>query len=313
MSDYLFYVNQDRSPADRYLMERNPGEGYAFEGIEYWQRYMGILSNILSDEITEEELEVIRIDITRELLEIDNITDYNVYNDPLNSLYSRSPGELILTLLLRLLQKHRGNVPYNPCLRLFISHRKDDKDYALRMAYIARQCGFAFWVDVLDPDLRNASGKNLDHLYVACKIEMALLNCTHVIACMTPHTRGGMWVPYEYGRVRKFPGISINTCAWLHPDIKNDPIPEYMRLGYMALEENHIQLWLDREYSISNKTQCRPENYIFNELENTKSLPVNTSEELSAENLKKHIDIVLRRDIKPLKRIKLKNQPPADG
>lgn len=136
---------------------------------------------------------------------------------------------------------------------------------------------------------------------------MALLNCTHVIACMTPDTRGGMWVPYEYGRIRKFPGLSINTCTWLHPDIKNDPIPEFMCLGIRAFEETYIQQWLGREYAIWNKANCKLQKHNFQELENTKPLPIETSEELNKRELENsNPNMELRSVMKILKRLERK-------
>ena len=114
-----------------------------------------------------------------------------------------------------------GTMPvksYCPYHRLFVSHRQIDKDYGLRMANLANNSGFEFWLDVLDPTL--AAIPALAHLppkqvalLTACVIEMGLINSTHVLAVMTQHTKGGEWVPYEYGRVRR----AGNTGCWQHP------------------------------------------------------------------------------------------------
>lgn len=90
MSDYLFYLNQDRTPVERYFMEGNPGEGYAFEGIEYWNRHMSTLLDVLSEKVTKERLNEVKTNLINSLLQLDNITDYNVYDDPLSLLSGRS-------------------------------------------------------------------------------------------------------------------------------------------------------------------------------------------------------------------------------
>src|SRR5882672_2540578 len=93
------------------------------------------------------------------------------------------------------------------CPRLFISHRQADEPYALAIAHLAQRHGFYFWLDILDPTLAVA-GAQTDPRTIAIIIEMALLNCSHVIAVMTPNTKGSTWVPYEYGRVKKLAPVS---------------------------------------------------------------------------------------------------------
>ena len=149
--------------------------------------------------------------IISELIEVSSNNNLNIYD--LDSLMpeNRTTEELIAILLLTRLRKFYDPLPKNNCPRLFVSHRKADKDCALRIAEIAAQNGFAYWVDVLDPDLQALSKStiagSLIPLVTACIIEMALINCTHVIACMTPHSRGTLWIPYEYGRITELPGL----------------------------------------------------------------------------------------------------------
>ena len=77
--------------------------------------------------------------------------------------------------------------------RLFVSHRKDDETRARDVATLAQAEGFQVWLDVLDSGLqstaRASTGTPADALAVALIIEMALLNCTHVIALITPARR----------------------------------------------------------------------------------------------------------------------------
>ena len=126
-----------------------------------------------------------------------------------------------------------------PCL--FISHRQSDKQEALRVAYIATALGYDIFLDILDPYLQQASNPYL----IANRIELALLNSTHVIAMITPNTRGSMWVPYEYGRVKDHKPISSSAGCWIHPQVQQ--IAEYLHLGEVNHTENEIEQWLQDE------------------------------------------------------------------
>jgi hypothetical protein len=138
-----------------------------------------------------------------------------------------------------------------PRHRLFVSHRHIDKDYGLRVANLANDNGFEFWLDVLDPAL--AAIPALTHLppkqialFTACIIEMGLINSTHVLAVMTENTKGGDWVPYEYGRVRRVG----NTGCWKNP-CHNFNLPDYMELGEITKSEVEITKWLKKFPSCS--------------------------------------------------------------
>jgi hypothetical protein len=75
-------------------------------------------------------------------------------------------------------------------------------------------------LDILDPKLKNMKQLNLspqdEAIAIASIIEMGLLNCLHVVATMTPQTRGSLWIPYEYGRVKDVPPVSIQAPSWSH-------------------------------------------------------------------------------------------------
>jgi hypothetical protein len=157
--------------------------------------------------------------------------------------------------LAALRQAARWGAPPLACPRVFISHRRDDRDDALAMARLAAQSGFQFWLDVLDPTLQGAA---LPSIAIAAVIEMALLNCTHVVAIMTLNTHGGMWVPYEYGRV-KLPALtSPQAATWLHPDFATAAaagtvtLPEYLLLGDRLSTRMDVRYWFDREMGAWN-------------------------------------------------------------
>ncbi|WP_235299666.1 toll/interleukin-1 receptor domain-containing protein [Portibacter marinus] len=110
--------------------------------------------------------------------------------------------------------------------RVFISHRQADEQIARRVATMLRIAGIYYWLDVLDPQLQNT---NITSIQTANIIEIALLNCTHVVAIMTDNSFGSTWIPYEYGRVKDKRLIIKNAIAYKYNLTR--PLPEYMELG----------------------------------------------------------------------------------
>jgi len=141
-----------------------------------------------------------------------------------------------------------------PCPRLFISHRKVDEKLALRIGKLALQEGFEIWIDVLDRNLQGLkssqrrAGNYLAPLAIAGIIEVALLNCTHLIATVTYNTAGSFWVPYEFGRVKDRLVSSRQASSWIDPST-NTPfaVGEYLHLCPIHGSENDIELWLRAE------------------------------------------------------------------
>jgi len=119
----------------------------------------------------------------------------------------------------RQLMEERRQMPVKPPKpRVFVSHRRADVKPAERIAYLACQEGFEFWLDVLDPQLATANASvAASAAAIASVIEMGLLNSTHVIAVMTPNTHGSQWVPYEYGRVKEPVPVSLKAASWVSP------------------------------------------------------------------------------------------------
>lgn len=165
----------------------------------------------------------------------------------------------VIADLAGLRQQNRWGRPPLLCPRVFISHRKDDRAEALAMAKIAAEEGFQFWLDILDPTLQMVTPPtsvpvaNWLSLVIAAVIEMALLNSTHVVAIMTVNTHGGMWIPYEYGRVKEPAVHSPQAAAWLHPTFAkafpegNRTLPEYMLLGEVTRRTAEVRRWLADE------------------------------------------------------------------
>ncbi len=137
-----------------------------------------------------------------------------------------------------------------PCPRVFISHRRADTKRALRVAWLAVEEGFEFWLDVLDPHLRIVltEPENQQPILIATIIEMALINSTHVMAVITEQTWGSRWVPYEYGRVKDEGPVSDQVACWVdHAAEKAGPVPEYLHLGAITRSDKAVREWLRRQ------------------------------------------------------------------
>ena len=163
--------------------------------------------------------------------------------------------------LLDALVSRRASVPWGAAgtelsrPRLFVSHRKDDDARARDVATLAQAEGFQVWLDVLDSGLQSTAqasiGTPADALAVALIIEMALLNCTHVIALITPRTPGTYWVPYEYGRVKDSSPHSLRAACWIEQHVTYEP--EYLELGVKTRSDDDIRDWLRPEMAEWNR------------------------------------------------------------
>lgn len=127
---------------------------------------------------------------------------------------------------------------------------------AERLAWLADQAGFEFWLDVLDSNLLSigraaAAGvvsPTTQAQLVACVIEMALLNSTHVLVAMTPNTSGSAWVPYELGRAKDAAVYATQASAWVSTTPPVPSLPEYLLLIPLNYSEPAVDAWLALEY-----------------------------------------------------------------
>ncbi|HEY5823005.1 MAG TPA: toll/interleukin-1 receptor domain-containing protein [Cyclobacteriaceae bacterium] len=151
----------------------------------------------------------------------------------------------------------REEFPVN-CQRIFISHQQSDINYAERIAYLAYQQHCQYWLDAHDPLLHYANGLPIQppqkSILIAGIIEIALINCTQVLAVMSPNSAGSKWIPYEYGRIAHI-GID-DASAWQHPNLI-DP-PEYMCLRPIHHCRVDIDNWLGNQPNNCGTTWNRP-------------------------------------------------------
>jgi hypothetical protein len=275
MPNYLYFELENAPLSQRFSIEQVTGQDDAVNGIDVWIRLTELLLQVLT--LTGGNDRGIRDEVVTELLQLNGYDrDPDAYSaseggrdvesigeQETNRLALRSTAELILLLLLTHLRRPASVRPAQPgqkCPQVFISHRQLDTAYALRMARLAAQQGFRYWVDVVDPGIKWLNNSSLPAylvpLLTACIIEMGIINCTHVLACMTPNTRGSLWLPYEYGRITEMPRFYNRACAWRHPDLVPADLPEYMFLGEIARNEMEIERWLKAEYAVWSRPRC---------------------------------------------------------
>ncbi len=165
------------------------------------------------------------------------------------SIFSAEPDRDEMRTWIEAAQGLQGATPPER-RRVFISHRRADTMLAKQAARAARQAGCEYWLDVEDPTLawltRNTALEPTTHsAAIASSIEMALLNCTHVLAIITPHTAGSMWVPYEYGRVTNASVAGGRAACWTHVHPADTTLfAEYLHLGVVARTLHEVKAWL---------------------------------------------------------------------
>jgi hypothetical protein len=143
--------------------------------------------------------------------------------------------------------------------RVFISHRQVDVGPAERIAWLASQrAGIDYWLDVHDPALGrlNVSPRSSRYPWlVASIVEMALLNCSHVIAAHTPNSLGSKWIPYEFGRVKDRALRSKRAAGWFHSSVYPVACGEFVLLADILRSDTKVEAWLRGH---SPNAQARP-------------------------------------------------------
>jgi hypothetical protein len=204
---------------------------------------------------------------------LDPLEGGDTWRDTVSNFDISSEGEK-RNRLERLVRTNRfGSKP--KCPRVFISHRQTDKQLALQVAYAARCANFDYWLDLIDLEKdkpkyvtkleaqlqRKLTKPELGFLTAAI-IEMALLNCTHVVAVMTKGTRGSQWVPYEYGRVKQRHPCAANASAWCDlTTLRPRSLPEYLWLSPVWGRWRDLAHWLRDERKAYGECSCTPEQW----------------------------------------------------
>jgi hypothetical protein len=272
MYSYLYFDHENESLINRFGTE-NPAENkYEIRGLKEWRELTGklLISIRQEDRESPEHTRVQRQEIVERL-----VGNYFLESGSLNAFYDlidrTSTEELILMLLRTELRNRYDMLPRNICPRLFISHRQYDTQMALKLALRTKNCGFDYWIDVEDPALKELERrkgeekiKRIMPQLTACIIEMALINCTHVLAYLSEHSKGSLWIPYEYGRITKIPEYFGRACAFKSAGLLSSDFPDYMYLGGIANNEDEVIAWLESEKKTWDKDNtCKPDDLLL--------------------------------------------------
>lgn len=102
-----------------------------------------------------------------------------------------------------------------PEIKVFVSHKKEDKPVALYVADYLKQRGLHAYIDVLDDSITSSN--------VTERIVANLRDSTHLIVIYSDNTKYSEWVPFELGvGYERNEGIGILKCDF------TGRLPEYL-------------------------------------------------------------------------------------
>ena len=102
-------------------------------------------------------------------------------------------------------------------MKVFVSHKKEDKEIAGVVAARLEKNGAQVYLDVFDPDTYSAGDDLAD--YLRAKLDL----CTDLMAVVSGKTKESWWVPWEIGVAteKEYP---LSTFAG-----ENCEIPAYLK------------------------------------------------------------------------------------
>lgn len=125
---------------------------------------------------------------------------------------------------------------------VFISYRAKDREVALQIAKKFREHGIEFYLDVIDEESINSTS-NITEV-----ITKNIKRCTHLIAIISPNTKGSWWVPFEIGEAsiinRRICSFAYNTSGY--PLTKSNMylyksfLPEYLHKWPILLNAKDV-------------------------------------------------------------------------
>ena len=120
---------------------------------------------------------------------------------------------------------------------VFISHQYADLAVAIEVGNHLKALEVDIWLDVDDAASQQAVKSN-DEPRLAEAIEWGLSNCTHLLAVISPKTKGSWWVPFEIGSAR---GRSKALVFFVHKDVSE--LPAYLTFGRKILDQSDFYKW----------------------------------------------------------------------
>ena len=171
--------------------------------------------------------------------------------------YSEQPGFLGSAFDDFLAAANEDTQSKNLTCRLFVSHRMNDVNNALHIAWgrHAKRIRLLARYPRSDPRCSDPAKEIL----IAAIIEIALLNVTHVLAMHTSFSAGSKWIPYELGRAKTRLVYSDQAAGWYYPSTLSKSRAEYMHLARETTTDAEIQAWLSSSRRLGREQgQCVP-------------------------------------------------------
>lgn len=150
--------------------------------------------------------------------------------------------------------------------RVFVSHKKEDRDLAKKVADYIMDAGIDVYFDEYDTTINRDDPKS-----VVEAIKRGMQHSTHMIVIFTNKTLSSTWVPWEigYGDATK-----TDICILKMNDIKKSQLPEYMQIVTVLLDINALNQFLARVQNTTtekliNEGGIRQYNSQFNKLKDS--------------------------------------------
>ena len=122
----------------------------------------------------------------------------------------------------------------NKCV--FISHKKEDRDAAKKVADYITESGIDVYFDEYDTTINRNDPRS-----VVAAIKRGMQLSTHMVIIFTNKTLSSTWVPWEigYGDATK-----TDICILKMSDIKKSQLPEYMQIVKVLLDIYDLNVFL---------------------------------------------------------------------
>lgn len=129
-------------------------------------------------------------------------------------------------------------------MTIFISHKKEDSNFATIICNELSRLGVSAYLDLLEGEIMLDGEKLTNH------IKTRLNSCTDLLVVMSKETQKSWWVPFEIGMASQldFPIVSYLADKVSLPEYlsywpalrKLDDLPKYIRAKNNILNENTI-------------------------------------------------------------------------
>lgn len=135
-----------------------------------------------------------------------------------------------------LVKRHQTPSPSKP--RIFIAHRKSDRDAAIALADWLSRSNIDYFLDEESLPLQAATAAN-DEPEVLRIVEDALTCSSHLLGIISKSTQDSWWVPFEIGQARR---LKLKMAHIILDNVST--LPEYMCVSEDLQDAHTLTSWL---------------------------------------------------------------------